>query len=182
MRRAVAVAGGGLAVIGIVLGVVLSQSSAGPPPLGNPATWESGLQCSLGNTLANGFYAIENPSDEPVTITSMRLVGGPGQKMTSAAYLVPWGPQYGHELVGLVPWPPDVPWWKQRRLAVGTTIGPHSDANLVFKETRTDSRPRPAEPEFTYTANGSSYTVIERFQTIIVAGACEPYIKQAEKE
>ncbi len=177
-RRAVAAAGGGLAIIGIVAGVVVSRGTAGPPPLGNPATWAPGLECSPGTTLANGFYAIENPSDEAVMITSMRLVGGLGQQMTSPAYLVPWGPQYGHGLVGLVPWPPDVPWWKQRRLAVGDTIGPHSDANLVFRQTRTDARPRPAEPQFTYTADGSSYTVVEPVQSIVVPGNCEPYLKQ----
>jgi hypothetical protein len=180
-RRAVAVAGGVLAAIGVVVGVVVSQASAGPPPLGNPANWGSGLECSPGKTLANGFYGIENPSDEAVTITSVRLIDGPGQKMTSPAYLVPWGPQYGHALVGLVPWPPDVPWWTQRRLAVGATIGPHSDANLVFQQTRTDARPRPAEPEFTYAADGSSYTVIEPVQSIIVAGSCGPYLNQAAK-
>jgi hypothetical protein len=178
-RRAVAVAGGVLAAIGVVVGVVVSQATAGPPPLGNPATWGSGLECSPGKTLADGFYGIENPSGEAVTITGVRLIGGPGQKMTSAAYLVPWGPKYGHPLIGLVPpWPPDVPWWKQRRLAVGATIAPHSDANLVFSQTRTDAHPRPAEPEFTYTAGGSSYTVTEPVQTIIVTGDCELYLKQ----
>jgi hypothetical protein len=162
-----------------VLGVVLSQM-AGPPPLGNPATWDTGLECSPGTTLANGFYPIENHSDEAVTITSMRLVGGPGQKMTGPAWLVPWGPQYNHPGIGLVPWPmaTDLPWWKQRRLAVGATIGPHMDANLVFSQTRTDAHPEPAEPEFTYTADGSTYTVTERIQTIIVTGDCEAAVKQ----
>jgi hypothetical protein len=169
----VAVAGGGLAVIGVVVGVVVSQATDGPPPLGNPATWSPGLQCSVGRTLADGFYAIENPSDEAVKITSMRLVGGPGQKMISPAYLVPWNPN-GHPAIGLAPpWPPNVPWWNQRRLAVGATISAHSDANLVFEQTRTDAHPQPAEPEFTYTADGSSYIVTERIQTIIVTGDCE---------
>jgi hypothetical protein len=168
-RRAVAVAGGALAAGGVVLGVVLSQVTP-PPPLGNPATWTEGLQCSQGKTLADGFYVIENHSNEAVTITSVRLVGGPGQAMISPAYLVPWGPQYNHPIIGLVPpWPPNVPWWSQRRLAVGATIGPHSGANLVFEQTRTDAHPQPAEPEFTYTADGYSYTVTERIQTIIVA-------------
>jgi hypothetical protein len=167
-RRVVAVAVGVLAVIGVVLGVVLSEAPP-PPPLGNPATWDTGLECSPGTTLADGFYPIENPSDEAVTITSVRLAGGPGQKMTSPAYLVPWGPDM-HPAIGLVPWPPTVPWWNQRRLAVGATIPAHSDANLVFRQTRTSDHPKPAEPQFTYTADGSSYTVRERIQTIIVPG------------
>jgi hypothetical protein len=176
-RRVVAVAVGGLAVIGAVVGVLVSQGS-GPPPLGNPATWTPGLQCSVGKTLTDGFYAIENPSDEAVTITSVHLVGGPGQAMTSPAYLVPWNPN-GNPAIGLVPpWPPNVPWWKQWRLAVGATIGPRSDANLVFAQTRTDAHPQPAEPEFTYTAGGSSYTVVERFQTIVVTGDCARVLAQ----
>jgi hypothetical protein len=176
-RRVVAVAAGALAVIGIVLGVVLSQGTDGPPPLGNPATWSPGLECSLGTTVADGFYPIENPSDEAVTITSVRLVGGPGQAMTSPAYLVPWNPN-GHPLIGLLPpWPPNVPWWSQRRLAVGATIPAHGTANLVFKQTRTSDQPNPAEPQFTYTADGSSYTVTERFQTVVVTRNCEAVLK-----
>jgi hypothetical protein len=171
--QAAAVAGGVLAAIGVVVGVVVSQVGDGPPPLGNPVT--VALECSPGTTLADGFYAIENHSDEAVTITSVRLAGGPGQAMTSVAYLVPWGPKYGHPLIGLVPpWPPNVQWWKQRRLAVGATIGPHSDANLVFRQTRTSDHPKAAWPVFTYTANGSSYTYIESVQTIVVPSNCEP--------
>jgi hypothetical protein len=178
-RRAVAVAVGVLAAGGIVLGVVLSLGSDGPPPLGNPATWGPGLECSPGTTLADGFYAIENHSDEAATITSVQLVGGSGLKMTGPALLVQWGPQYNHGLIGLVPWPmaTDLPWWKYRRLAVGATIGPHSGANLVFSETRTDAHPQPAEPEFTYTADGSTYTVTERVQTIIVTGDCQQVLE-----
>jgi hypothetical protein len=167
----VAVAVGGLAVIGVVTGVVVSQGSSGPPPLGNPATWAPGLECTPGTTMADGLYSMQNSSDEAVTITSVRLVGGTGQAMTSRAYLVPWNP-YSHPLVGLIPpWPPSVPWWKQRRLAVGATIPAHGSANLVFRQTRTDAHPTPAEAEFTYTAGGSTWTVTERVQTIILPGS-----------
>jgi hypothetical protein len=172
MRRAVAVAVGVLAVLGVVLGVVLSQGSSGPPPLGNPATWPPGLDCSPGKTLADGFFVIQNPSNEAVTITSVHLVGGPGQAMTSPAWLVPWNVN-GNPVIGLSFWPPTVPWWSQRRLAVGATIGPHSGANLVFRQTRTSVHPKPAWVVFAYTADGSSYTFTERTQTIIVTGDCE---------
>jgi hypothetical protein len=171
-RRVVAVAAGALAVIGVVTGVLASQGSDGPPPLGNPATWTPGYECTPGTTMADGLYSIDNPSDEAVTITSVRLVGGSGQKMTGPAWLVPWGPQYNHPLIGLnPPWPPNVPWWKQRRSAVGATIPAHGSANLVFRQTRTDAHPQPAEAEFTYTAGGSTWTVVERWQTIIFPGS-----------
>jgi hypothetical protein len=172
MRRRVlaVVAAGGLAVIGVVTGVIVSQGS-GPPPLGNPATWTSGIECSPGTTLADGFYVTENPSDEAVMITSVHLVGGSGQAMTSPAYLVPWNSN-SHPLIGLnPPWPPDVPWWKQRYLAVGATVPAHGSAELVFRQTRTDAHPTPAEAEFTYTAGGGTWTVVERWQTIIIPGS-----------
>jgi hypothetical protein len=171
-KRVVAVAVGGLAVIGAVVGVLVSQGS-GPPPLGNPATWTPGIECAPGTTLADGFYPIENPSDEAVTITSVHLVGGSGRAVTSAAYLVPWN-HNSHPAIGFVPWPPSVPWWKQRRLAVGATIPAHGSANLVFRQTRTDAHP--TEAEFTYTAGGSTWTVVERWQTIIFPGSsCEQF-------
>jgi hypothetical protein len=173
-RRVVAVAVGGLAVIGVVTGVLVSED-AGPPPLGNPATWSSGIECSPGTTLADGFYVIENPSDEAVTITSVHLVGGSGQAMTSPAWLVPWNSN-SHPLIGLnPPWPPDAPWWKpwwkQRYLAVGATVPAHGSAELVFRQNRTDAHPTPAEAEFTYTAGGGTWTVVERWQTIIIPGS-----------
>jgi hypothetical protein len=174
-RRAVAVTIGVLVVAGVVLGVVLSRAPAGPPPLGNPATWGTGLECSPGKTLADGFYALENHSGQTVTVTSVRLIGGPGQKMTSAAYLLPAGPGHG-PLIGLIPpWPPTVaPDWNQRRPAVGGTIAPHTWANLVFAQTRTSSHPRPAAPEITYTASGASYTLIEPIQTVVAVN-CNAY-------
>jgi hypothetical protein len=184
MRRAAAVItiGAVVVVAGVVAGVTLSraaaqpQAAAGPPPLGNPADWDSGLTCSTGKTLANGFYGLENDSDKSVRITSVRLIGGPGQAMTSAAYLVPWGPAFSHGLIGLnPPWPPTVPWWKQRRLAVGATIGPHTDANLVFAQTRTEAHPKSATPEITYAASGNSYTIIEPIRSVVALN-CHPYL------
>jgi hypothetical protein len=171
MKRAVVVAAGVLVVIGVVLGVVLSRSSAGPPPLGNPATLGGGLDCTPGKTLANGFLVLENHSGQTVTVTSVRLTGGPGQAMTSRAYLVPAGPGTS-SFVGVENWPPTVPQWKQRRLAVGGTIAPHTWANLVFAQTRTSSHPKPAAPEVTYTAGGSSYTFIDPVKVLVAPGNC----------
>jgi hypothetical protein len=165
-RRAVVAAAGVLVIVGVVAGVVVSRSQAGPPPLGNPANWGGGLDCAPGTTLADGFYALENDSGETVTITSVRLIGGPGQAMTSGAYLTPAGPGHG-PLIGLADWPPTAPQWKQRKPAVGGTIEPHTWGNLVFAQTRTSDHPKPAEPEITYTAGGASYTLTERFQTLV---------------
>jgi hypothetical protein len=177
----VAVAVGSLAVIGVVTGFLVSQGS-GPPPLGSSATWTPGIECTPGTTMADGLYSIQNPSDEAVTITSVHLVGGSGQAMTSPAYLVPWNP-YSHPLVGLIPpWPPSVPWWKQRRLAVGATIPPHGSANLVFRQTRTSDHPQPVWAVFTYTADGASYTFTERWVTVVAAGSCAPVVAQWDRE
>lgn len=177
-RRAVAVpVGVVVVVIGAVVGIALgvqgqAPSAAGPPPLGNPADFGTGLQCSPGKTLANGFYPLENHSDKTVTITSVRLVGGPGQAMTSAAYLVPVGP---NGIIGLYgPWPPTAPVWRQRRLAVGGTVAAHSTANLVFAQTRTSDHPKPAAPKITYRAGGASYTLTEPIKTI-VAVSCQAH-------
>jgi hypothetical protein len=155
---------GVLVVIGVALGLVLSQGSNGPPPLANPSG--AGLACTPGRTLADGFYVLENHTDEAVTITGVRLIGGPGQAMTSGAYLTPAGPGHG-PLIGLADWPPTAPQWKQRKPAVGGTIEPHTWGNLVFAQTRTSDHPKPAEPEITYTAGGASYTLTERFQTLV---------------
>jgi hypothetical protein len=158
---------GVLVVIGVVLGVVLSQGgSNGPPPLANPSG--AGLACTPGRTLANGFYVLENHSEETVTITGVRLIGGPGQAMTSPAYVTPAGAATNLPTIGLTRWPPtSAPQWKQRRLAVGATIAPHAWANLVFAQTRTLDHPKPATPEVTYTAGGVTYTLIEEIESIV---------------
>lgn len=170
-RRAVAVAAGVLVIAGVVLGVIFgvvqNQGPAGPPPLGNPAAFVAGVECTPGTTLANGFYALENHSGQTVRITSVRLTGGAGQEMTSPAYLTPAGPATNLPLIGLVSWPPAAPQWKQHRLAVGAVIAPHAWANLVFAQTRTSDDPKPAAPEITYTAGGVSYSLTERTKSLV---------------
>ena len=78
--RALVIIGAALAAAGIALGVVLTQIPFGTPPLGTAADWSTGLQCSPGTTMANGFYELENYSGETVTVTDVRLLGGSGQK------------------------------------------------------------------------------------------------------
>jgi hypothetical protein len=170
MKRAAAVAAGVLVVVGVVLGIVLSRSPVGPPPLGDPGNLGAGLDCGPAKTYANGVYALENDSGQTVKITSVRLTGK-GQAMTSRAYLTPAGPGHG-PLVGFVSWPPTAPQWKQRRLAIGGTIAAHTWANLVFAQTRTSSHPKPATTTVTYTADGTGYTLTEPFQVLVGVVNC----------
>jgi hypothetical protein len=136
-------------------------------PLGNPANEDSGLQCTPGKTLADGFYTLQNMSDQTVTVTDVRLVGGAGQKMTSPAYLMPI---YGTALPGLDYWPVRWPTWKDRK-RVPAAIAPHVTTNLVFAQTRTNDHPESATIQVSYTAGGSSYTMTE-VTRVLVAVKC----------
>ena len=156
---------GGLAV-GLAL-LVAGCGAHGRPPLGNPASGASGLQCTPGKTLADGFYTLQNSSHETVTVTSVRLIGGVGQKMTSPAYLVP----IAHTtLIGLNYWPVRWPTWKDRK-RVPATIAPRTTTNLVFAQTRTNDHPKSATIQVNYSAGGSSYTMIE-VTRVLVAVKC----------
>lgn len=87
--RTLVIIGAALAASGIAVGLVVTPGPFGTPPLGTTANWSTSLQCSPGKTLANGFYELHNYSGETVAVTGVRLVGGAGQRMSSAAYLVP---------------------------------------------------------------------------------------------
>ena len=152
---------GGLALL------VAGCGPSGPPPLGDPANGDSGLQCTPGKTLADGFYTLQNMSDQTVTVTGVRLVGGAGQKMTSPAYLMPI---YGTALLGLDYWPVRWPTWKDRK-RVPAAIAPHVTTNLVFAQTRTNDHPDSATIQVSYTAGGSSYTMTE-VTRVLVAVKC----------
>lgn len=167
-RWRLVIIGAALALSGIALGLVVTQIPFGTPPLGTTADWSSGTQCSPGKTLANGFYELQNYSGETVTVTGVRLVGGSGQAMTSAAYLLPI--QHVHAtwlLIGLVsPWPPASPEWKLRE-RLPATIAPHKSVNLVFAQTRTSDHPRSAVPQITYTGGGFTYTLTVPFRSVV---------------
>ncbi|HSR86846.1 MAG TPA: hypothetical protein VLM11_21925 [Streptosporangiaceae bacterium] len=168
-KRLALIAASAFVIAAVVLGVVLSQPS-GPPPLGDPATWGTGLQCTPGRSLANGFYPLENHSAEAVTVTSVRLIGGRGQKMTSPAYLVP----IQHTtLIGLDYWPPTSPMWKLRMAAIGGKIPARATVNLVFRQTRTSNHPRSATAQIVYSAGGISYTLTEPFRVLVAVQCSE---------
>ena len=168
--RALVSIGAALAVAGSALGVVVTKIPFGTPPLGTTANWSTGLQCSPGKTLANGFYDLQNHSGETVTVTSVQLVGGVGQKMTSAAYLVPIQHTHGEWLlIGLVtPWPPTSPMWKLRK-RVPAAIAPHESVNLVYAQSRTSDHPRSAVPQITYTAGGFTYTLTVPVRSLVAS-------------
>lgn len=168
--RTLVITGSTLAVIGVTLGLVVTQIPFGTPPLGTASDWSVGVQCSPGKTLANGFYELQNYSAETVRVTGVRLVGGIGETMTSAAYLVPIQHTQGHWLlIGLVPpWPPTSPMWKLRE-RVPAMIAPHANVNLVFAQTRTSDHPRSAVPQITYTAGGFTYTLTVPFRSVVAA-------------
>ncbi len=156
------------AAVVVTVGVLASCSSGGPPPLGASATVSSGLQCTPGKTLADGFYTLQNMSDETVTVTGVRLIGGSGQKITSPAYLMPI---YHTALPGLDSWPLHWPTWKDRR-RVPATIAPHTMTNLVFAQTRTSDHPKPVTAQVSYTAGGNNYTMTQSAQ-VLVAVKCD---------
>jgi hypothetical protein len=168
--RTLVITGAAVAASGIAIGLVATQIPFGTPPLGTTANWSTGLQCSPGKTLANGFYELQNYSGKTVTVTGVRLVGGIGQRMTSAAYLVPIQHTHGEWLlIGLVsPWPPTSSMWKLGR-RVPATIAPHQSVNLVYAQTRTSDHPRSAMPLITYTAGGFTYTLTVPFRSVVAS-------------
>src|ERR1700722_626845 len=143
---------------GLAGGLALLLAGCGasaPPPLGNPANVDSGLQCTPGKTLADGFYTLSDMSDQAVTVTKVLLIGGAGQKMTSPAYLMPI---YDTALPGLDYWALRWPTWKDRK-RVPAVIAPHVTTNLVFAQTRTSDHPKSATIQVSYPAGGNSYTL-----------------------
>jgi hypothetical protein len=158
--------GGGLAT-GLALLIAAGCTSGPPPPLGGGGG-DGGTQCTPGKTLADGFYMLTNSSSETVTVTSVRLVGGAGQKMTSPAYLVPIR---GTAILGLNYWPVRWPTWKDRK-PLPAKIAPHTTTNLVFAQTRTTDHPKSATVQVTYTAAGNSYTFTEQQVRVLVAVKC----------
>ena len=152
--------------------MVAGCSSGGPPPLGT-GYGDSGEECAPGTTLADGFYTLQNHSDQTVTVTGVRLVGGAGQKMTSAAYLIPIVPTSsgGTVILGENHWPVHWATWKDRK-RVPATIAPHKTTNLVFAQTRTSDHPKPAGVQVTYSAGGNSFTWTESQVRVLVGVHC----------
>jgi len=169
MTRLSAAAGAGLAGLALLLA---GCADGGPPPLGTGRGGSTGLECTPGKTLADGFYTLQNSSGETVTVTRVRLIGGSGQQITSPAWLVPiYHTSNSSAIIGLNYWPVRWPTWKYRK-QVPATIPPHKTMNLVFAQTRTSDDPKSATIEVSYTAGGSSYTFTEPQIRVLVAVKC----------
>jgi hypothetical protein len=141
------------------------SSSTGPLSPGSPGT-----QCISyreGSPVTMGLYVLQNTGTATATVQGVSLPSDAhGLKMTSA-WIVPiyHDPKNGnYETVG-VGWdyPPPVtsnPQWKQRRPAVGGTVKPGQELNLVFGLIRTGARNGTSGgPVVTYSAGGSSHTM-----------------------
>ena len=159
-------------------------SSTGTGPLGDGGT--PGEQCMgfpQGRPVTTGIYDLRNTGTAAVTIQSVTLPGAHGLRKTKA-WLVPIGHTPGQAnngggiLVGAGwPYPPSFTAlvrsvWAKRRPAVGATIKPGQDLNLVFGLTRTTAKAGKSDgPAIWYTASGSSYTVNEK-TSLVVAARC----------
>jgi len=157
-----------------------SSGPGGPGPLGSGG--DDGQQCmdfAQGKPVTTGIYELNNSSSDAVTVQSVTLPGAYGLTMTRA-WLVPVGQtgNGGTMTVGAGwPYPPSFTAlvrsvWAQRRPAVGATIKPGQDLNLVFGLTRTTANAgKSSGPAITYTAGGSTYTVQEK-TSLMVASTC----------
>lgn len=169
---------------GLAAATLLATScAAGLGPLtGDGGT---GVQCApspQGRPVTQGLYNLDNTGSTPVTVISVKLPpDAKGLAMTRAVWLVPIVVTHdrgepGTLIMGtaVVPWPPKQgrfsftsgrwPTWRYRKPAIGGTIAPHQDLNLVFGLIRTTAKPGTAAgPVVTYTAGGSVYTLAENF-------------------
>jgi hypothetical protein len=159
------------------LALLLAACSSDPPPLGSGG--DPGGQCVpsvQGRPVSIGIYVLENTGHASVTITGVTLPSAQGLTMTRP-WLVPiyYDRKNGNHLTvgtGFPYPPPDTPQWRERRLAIGGTIRPGQNLNLVFGVTRTTARSGTSGgPVVTYTAAGSAYTLKEKF-TLEAARHC----------
>jgi hypothetical protein len=147
---------------------LLAACSSSPGPLGTGGT--GGTQCISyreGSPVTMGLYVLENTGTIPATVTGISLPpDAHGLTMTSA-WLVPiyHDLKNGNHVAVGVGWdyPPPVkqnPQWPQRRPAIGGTVKPGQDLNLVFGLVRTTAKDGASGgPVVTYRAGGNSYTM-----------------------
>jgi hypothetical protein len=166
---------------------LLAACSTGAGPLGEGGT--AGQQCSPGaegQPITMAIYDLHNTGSSPVKITGVGLPAAHGLTMTRS-WLVPiyYPPSHPGQslLIGAGwPYPPDStaalasnPEWRNRVPAVGATIRPGQDLNLVFGLTRTTRKPGWSKgPLIAYSAGGSSYSVQEQTTLEIASGRSCP--------
>ena len=156
---------------------LLAACSTGPGPLGDGGS--DGIQClsfPQGKPVTVGLYDLANAGQTTVTIQHIELPADSGLTM-GKTWLVPiyHDPGNGNFVVVGVgaPYPPTTaPEWPDRRPAIGATIRPGQDLNLVFPLTRTTAKAGKSRgPMITYAAGGSDYSVSEK-TSMIVAENC----------
>jgi hypothetical protein len=163
------------------MAALLVACSSAPGPLGDGGT--DGTQCMAaqqGQPVTTGLYTLTNSGSARATIQSVGLPGARGLAATKM-WLVPIyrDPKTGNflDLGAGFPYPPAYSaaarWsWAKRRPAVGATIKPGQDLNLVFGLTRTTTKSgRSPGPVITYSAGGPSYIVAMK-TSLVVAGNC----------
>ena len=130
-----------------------------------------------GKPVEVGLYDLHNRGSSPVTVKSISLDHPHGLVMTET-WLTPIGHQNGQELTIGVGWPYPPSFtalvrqvWSERRPAIGATVRPGQDLNLVFGLTRTGAVGKSGGPVIVYTADGSTYTLHEN-TSLSVAARC----------
>jgi hypothetical protein len=159
------------------LAALLAACSSGSGPLGDGGVVAT--QCisfPAGKPVTTGLYELTNSGTKPVTVQGIALRNRSGLTVTNT-WLVP----IYHDLkngdwfdVGVgAPYPPTTaPEWRNRRPAIGATIRPGQDLNLVFGLTRTTAKAgRSDGPAIAYTAGGSGYSMKEK-TSLVVAASC----------
>jgi len=128
-----------------------------------------------------GIYELHDTGKSTVTVKAVTLPGAHGLAMTKA-WLVPIGQTGDGSTMDVGagwPYPPSFTKlvravWAQRQPAVGATIKPGQDLNLVFGLTRTKGSVGKSDgPAITYTAAGSTYTVQEETGLVLAAANCQ---------
>jgi hypothetical protein len=164
-----------------VAALLTACSSIGPGPLGDGGTnAEQCMPSPQGQPVTTGIYHLANAGTSAVTIQSITLPNAHGLAATRM-WLLPIyrDPKNGNFLDAGAgyPYPPAFTAgvraaWAKRRPAVGATIKPHQDLDLVFGLTRTTSKSgKSGGPVVAYTADGSSYTVAMK-TSLMVAASC----------
>lgn len=124
-----------------------------------------------------GIYELDNTGTSPVTVQSVTLPAAHRLTMTKA-WLVPIGHTGNGGTIDVGagwPYPPSFTAlvrsvWAQRRPAVGATIKPRQDLNLVFGLIRTTGSVGKSDgPAIAYTAGRSTYAVQEQTNLIVAA-------------
>lgn len=164
------------AALACVLAFGLASCAGASGPTTRPALHytDNGLEvCALLSRYTDMSVGIrvDPRGDEPITITSIRLVDGEGLRV-DGAWVVPADPD---DRIGLVGWPitDGGSWWPGRRPAAGATLGPGEYHDLILHVHHTgpgDGSLRDVEIE--YEQEGRT-RVADAHERVRMAAACD---------